>query len=248
MAEHQDSQFPVVVEGQIGGATIQTVNARDLHAFLDNGDHFATWIKDRIDQYGFAENIDFASYSESSEKGGRPRQEFALSIDMAKELGMVDRSEKGKQVRLYFIEIERRAKLGISLPDFSDPQVLLGVVNHLQSQVSAKDVVIAHQGERLHKLDRIEGAIDNLPITDAAKVLKVKPRFLTNFLHENRWIYKRPNSGHWLAYQDLMPKYLDHRDHTYKDDDGDTHFVTWAVVTPAGMVKLGGDAGSAFRW
>jgi len=122
--------------------------------------------------------------------------------------------------------------------DFSDPQVLLGVVNHLQGQVAAKDVVIAYQGERLTKLDRIEGAVDNLTITEAAKVLKVKPRFLTTFLSENRWIYKRPNSGRWLAYQALIPKFLDHRDHSFKDDDGETRFVTWAVVTSAGMVKL----------
>jgi phage anti-repressor protein len=123
MTDDTHNQFPLVGEGRIGGRTVPTVNARDLHAFLDNGDHFATWIKDRIDQYGFAENVDFVSYSETSEKGGRPRQEFALSIDMAKELGMVDRSEKGKQVRLYFIEIERRAKSGLMLPDFSDPIV-----------------------------------------------------------------------------------------------------------------------------
>lgn len=122
--------------------------------------------------------------------------------------------------------------------DYSDPQVLLGVVNHLQGQVVAKDAVIAHQGERLTKLDRIEGAVGNLTVTEAAKVLKVKPRFLTNFLCGERWIYKRPNSGHWLAYQSMIPKFLDHRDHTYKDDDGETHFVTYAVVTPAGMVKL----------
>ncbi|MBS7696289.1 MULTISPECIES: phage regulatory protein/antirepressor Ant [unclassified Chelatococcus] len=122
--------------------------------------------------------------------------------------------------------------------DFSDPKVLLGVLNHLQCQIEAKDVVIADQSQRLTKLDRIEGAVDNLVITDAAKVLKVKPKFLRTFLQENRWIYKRPKSRHWLAYQALMPKYLDHRDHTFKDDDGDVHFSTYAVVTPAGMVKL----------
>lgn len=122
--------------------------------------------------------------------------------------------------------------------DYSNPQVLIGVLQHLQGQVASKDLVIADQGQRLTKLNRIEGSSGNLPITDSAKVLKVKPRFLTKFLHENRWIYKRPGSHHWLAYQRLMPKYLDHRDGHYLDDEGEKHFFTYAVVTPAGIVLL----------
>ncbi|KFL25005.1 hypothetical protein JP74_21845 [Devosia sp. 17-2-E-8] len=122
--------------------------------------------------------------------------------------------------------------------DYSDPMVLLGVMSHLQGQITAKDVVIARQSERLVKLNRIEGMSGNVTITEAAKVLKVKPRFLTNFLHEHRWIYKRPGAQHWLAYQRLMPKYLDHRDGHYLDDEGTKVFFTYAVVTPAGIVLL----------
>lgn len=135
-----------------------------------------------------------------------------------------------------WMELERVAQ-PIAI-DFSNPAVLLGVMSHLQAQVVEKDAVIAHQSKRLTKLDRIEGAVGNITVTEAAKVLKVKPGFLRKFLQEKRWIYKRPNSGHWLAYQALMPKYLDHRDHTYNDDDGGTHFVSYAVITPAGVVKL----------
>jgi phage anti-repressor protein len=57
----------------IGGEVVQTVNARDLHAILGNKDKFATWIKDRIEQFGFIENQDFVTYSGISEKG-RPSQ------------------------------------------------------------------------------------------------------------------------------------------------------------------------------
>ena len=88
---------------------IQAVNARELHAFLQNRDHFATWIRDRIAQYDFVENQDFVTFSENSEKG-RPRLEYALTLDMAKELSMVERNEQGKQARRYFIECEKRLK------------------------------------------------------------------------------------------------------------------------------------------
>lgn len=84
----------------------QAVNARELHAFLQNKDHFATWIKDRIAQYDFQENQDFVTFSENSEKG-RPRLEYAITLDMAKELSMVERNEQGKMARRYFIECGR---------------------------------------------------------------------------------------------------------------------------------------------
>lgn len=52
-------KFPAVMEGAIGSETIQTVNARDLHAFLEVGRDFSNWLKDRIEQYGFIENVDY---------------------------------------------------------------------------------------------------------------------------------------------------------------------------------------------
>ncbi len=81
-------------ERQIGAEAVNTVNARDLHAFLGNGEVFATWIKQRILQYGFNENNDFVIYLGVSKKG-RPSTEYAISIDMAKELSMVESNENG---------------------------------------------------------------------------------------------------------------------------------------------------------
>lgn len=92
----------------IGSETIQTVNARDLHAFLGSGAQFTDWIRDRIQQYNFIENQDFVSFSPSGEKG-RPRLEYHVSLDMAKELAMVERTEKGKEARQYFLACERLA-------------------------------------------------------------------------------------------------------------------------------------------
>lgn len=60
--------FPTVSNGKIGGEQIQTVNARDLHEFLENGEMFATWIKDKIETYNFVENQDFLSFLENTKK------------------------------------------------------------------------------------------------------------------------------------------------------------------------------------
>lgn len=107
--------------GEIGGQTVQTANARELHAFLQSGDHFASWIQDRIAQYEFIEGMDFVTYSENAEKG-RPRKEYAITLDMAKEMAMVERNAKGKQARQYFIECERQAKtIAYTAPKASRP-------------------------------------------------------------------------------------------------------------------------------
>lgn len=99
----------VIDQTIIGEDLIDTVNARELHEFLESRQEFATWIKNRIEQYGFIDGQDFLT-SLSKSSGGRPSTEYHISIDMAKELSMVERNEKGKQARQYFIECERVAK------------------------------------------------------------------------------------------------------------------------------------------
>lgn len=86
----------------IGGQTIETVNARELHSFLEVGKVFASWIKDRIEQYNFIENLDYGVFTETGNNlsGGRPSKEYAISIDMAKELAMVERLAEGGVISL----------------------------------------------------------------------------------------------------------------------------------------------------
>ena len=91
----------------------QLVSARELHGFLEIGRDFTTWIKGRIDKYGFIENIDFTvieSFHQNGGKGGRPEHDYAITIDMAKELSMVENNEKGRQARQYFIKCEKKLK------------------------------------------------------------------------------------------------------------------------------------------
>ena len=97
----------------IGGQTIETVNARELHGFLESSQEFANWIKNRIQQYGFVEGMDYLiDKVVNNPLGGRPIIDYHVSIDTAKELAMVERNEKGRQARQYFIECERRLKTG----------------------------------------------------------------------------------------------------------------------------------------
>ena len=109
---NQASPLIAISNSPINGGVTQTVNARELHAFLGSKRQFADWINERIQKYGFVENQDFVIFSQNCEKpkGGRPAKEFALTLDMAKELAMVENNDKGREARRYFIECERRVK------------------------------------------------------------------------------------------------------------------------------------------
>lgn len=97
-----------VKQGAIGGVPTMVCDARELHKFLGVGKRFTTWMQDRVKQYGFIEGEDFLpSLGESA--GGRPSTEYQLSLDMAKELAMVENNDQGRRARRYFIEMERRA-------------------------------------------------------------------------------------------------------------------------------------------
>jgi phage anti-repressor protein len=96
-----------VVAATIGARSVQAVNARDLHAFLEVSTAFKDWIARRIEEYEFVEGGDFCSFLSES-PGGRPSKDYLLTLDTAKELAMVERNAKGREVRQYFIECERK--------------------------------------------------------------------------------------------------------------------------------------------
>ena len=70
----------------IDGNTVETVNARELHAFLESRQEFANWIKSRIADFGFIDNQDFLTILSKTSNGGRPSREYYITLDMAKEL------------------------------------------------------------------------------------------------------------------------------------------------------------------
>lgn len=84
------------------------VSGRELHEFLEVKTPYTQWFE-RMQEYGFVENIDFIGLSQKSEKpfGGRPSQDHHIKLDMAKEIAMIQRTEKGKQARQYFLQVEK---------------------------------------------------------------------------------------------------------------------------------------------
>ena len=99
-----------VFNGKISTSETLLCDARKLHEFLQVSSRFNDWIKKRIEEYSFQENQDFMIFTENVVKigRGRPSTEYHLTLDMAKELAMVERNEQGRAARRYFIECEKK--------------------------------------------------------------------------------------------------------------------------------------------
>lgn len=113
------SDEPIPVEqGQLG----LQVNSRLLHMKLESKQQYADWISERIKKYGYEEGNEFfinlRKTQSSKYKGGRPSVDYVVSLDVAKELAMVEENEIGRAIRKYFIEIEKRYRdwIGFILP------------------------------------------------------------------------------------------------------------------------------------
>jgi len=102
-----NSNLVTVFNGIIANQSVQLANARELHAFLESKQQYTDWIKNRINEYGFIQDEDYIIVTERT--SGRPRKEYHITLDMGKELGMVERNERGRQIRKYFIAIEKQA-------------------------------------------------------------------------------------------------------------------------------------------
>lgn len=112
------STFEIIKIGQD-----KSVDARELHTFLESKQHFADWIKNRIKEYDLIQDIDFIVHKVMNGYNQVVSSDYKLSLDAAKQLCMVERNTKGKQARLYFIEVERRWRETVS--KMTPTQILL---------------------------------------------------------------------------------------------------------------------------
>ena len=127
------------------------VSGRELHDFLEVDTPYTQWF-DRMIDYGFTENTDFKGLSQKSEKpiGGRPRIDHVMTLDMAKEVAMIQRTDRGKQARQYFIEIDKQAHHDMT-----------GLSPATRAAVAATQALAA-QERRLNRVDAKVNAISDI--------------------------------------------------------------------------------------
>ena len=218
----------VLVNRPVAGQAQQTVNARELHAFLEVQTRFNDWIKNRVDEYGFIENQDFITFTENLVNGGR-RIEYALSLDMAKELSMVERNAKGKQARQYFIDCEKRLSGSMKI-DFNDP--LQAAKAFIEAETARRDaerkLLIA--GGALTRLGAAKGS---QCLRESAKLLKWKQTPFIDWLLVKKMLFR--DAGKQLC---VYQEYLGRGWFEYRTDEKNGHAFKQVMVTPLGLQKL----------
>lgn len=199
-----------------------TVSGRELHAALEVKTAYKDWFP-RMCEYGFTEGQDFCSIlSEST--GGRPSTEHMLTIAMAKELCMIQRTEIGRKFRQYFIKVEEA---------WNTPEMVLHRANEilhrqLQSKIAEigklgealaiKDQQIAEMRPKVSYYDVVLQCKDIVPITVIAKDFGWSAKRLNQYLYEKRVQYKQGGKI-WLLYQKYAEMgYTQTRTYTYDED------------------------------
>lgn len=148
----------------------KTVNARELYSFLEVQSKFADWFKNRVEKYGFEETQDFVSVSKNLENGGR-QIDYFVTVEMAKELSMVENNEKGQQARKYFIECEKKLKEVFQIPKTYSQALMLAAKQAEMIENQAKQ--LEDQAPKVDFYDRIIDSKTAVNMQEVAGVLNI---------------------------------------------------------------------------
>lgn len=211
----------------------QVVSARELHKFLENPDNVNTWFK-RQCEYGFEDGKDFIAVSQES-TGGRPSIDYALTLDCAKEISMIQRTEKGKQARRYFIEMEKIAKdlqeINPRVPKTFREALLLAAEQQEVIEKQAIQIEVMKPKEQF--FDQVTGSSTAFDMADVAKVcnLGIGRNTMFQFLRDQKIL--RDNNTPMQQYVDCG--YFRVIESKYNKPDGSVHISLKTVVYQKGI-------------
>jgi anti-repressor protein len=155
----------------------RVISARILQHFLGNKQDFSTWIKMRIEKYGFIEDQDYYSFHKIVERevGATSRIEYALSIDMAKELCMIENNDRGRQARQYFIMKEKEANNKPALT--TSRKELAIMILQAEEEIEKLTGITVSQDKTIQKLapkaEVFDRAMDSSGLVDIGQVAKL---------------------------------------------------------------------------
>ena len=218
---------------------IQVVSAKDLHDFVNRETRFDIWIK-RMLEYGFIENVDYQCLNKNVQmpNGGVKiaLDDYALTLDCAKEISMLQRNDKGKQARAYFIERDKKlAKVEqnmLQMPNFNNPAeaARAWADEYEKKQMAFKMVMELQPKANYH--DKVLTSETSLTTTQVAKELGMSAIELNKILHSKGVQYKV--RGQWV----LTSKYHDRgytstKTSTFESEDGEvktSHLTVWTEI------------------
>lgn len=219
----------------------QVVSARELYEFLELKERFSKFIK-RMFDYEFIEGIDYTPYQMVHPSNGQTMEDYALTLDTAKELSMLQRTPKGKQARLYFIECERIAKNGVvKLPGKRELALMVleseAAREMAEEQVRLLTETIKEQAPKVQFVEEVLATRNTWPITLIATELGMSAIALNKKLQEKG--VHRKVSGVWVLNSEYSDKeYTSTRTHTYTTQTGETRTSLLTVWTERGRAFI----------
>ena len=179
------------------------MSARELHEFLEVDSNYTTWFK-RMTEYGFEEQQDYITCLpnlESEIHGGQNKLDHIIKLDMAKEIAMIQRSEKGKQARRYFLQIEK---------EWNSPEkVMARALKFAEKKMNLLETKILEDRPKVIFADAVSTAHTSILIGDLAKLIKqngvdIGQKRLFAWLRDNGYLIKRLGADHNMPMQKCM--------------------------------------------
>lgn len=212
------------------------ISGRELHEFLEIGTEYMKWF-DRMTEYGFTENVDFSVIvnfddDDTAFGGLRKITDHAIKLDMAKELAMIQRNDKGKQARLYFIAIEK---------EYNSPEKIMARALRIADEtIHNLNLKIEKDNPKVIFADAVASSKSTILIGDLAKILKQNgydtgQKRLFETLRNKGFLIKNGNSKNMPTQKSMELKLFEVKETTINNPDGSIRVTKTVKVTGKGQ-------------
>ena len=216
-----------------------TVSARELYEGLEIKSNFTTWF-DRMCEYGFSEGSEFFPKKEkTSEQGGRPSTDYEISVDMAKQICMIQRTDKGKEYRQYFIDMEKA---------WNTPEQVMAralrIANGEIEKLKADNQVLIADTERMKPkeifADAVSASKTSILVGDLAKLLKQNgyetgQKRLFEQLRQEGYLIKSGSSRNMPTQRAIQMQLFEVKETSITNPDGSIRITKTTKVTGKGQ-------------
>ncbi len=218
-----------------------TVSARELHEGLEISERFQSWFNRQL-QYGFEENTDYVGCKEFNTLARQELQDYKISIDMAKQICMIQRTDKGKQYRQYFIDLEKA---------WNTPEQVMAralkIANNEIDRLKADNKVLIADTERMKPkeifADAVESSRTSILIGDMAKLIcqnghEIGQNRLFEWMRQNDYLIKCGGSKNMPTQKAMEQKLFEVKERTVVNPDGSVRITRTTLVTGKGQIHF----------
>ena len=209
-----------------------TLSARDLYKFLELTERFSNWFE-RMKQYGFVENQDYRGCKKFNTLARQELQDYEISLDMAKEIAMLQRNERGKQARQYFLELERK---------WNSPEyVMQRALKISQKRIEALENENKAMKPKALFADAVSASNESILIGQLAKMIKqngvdIGQNRLFQWMRENGYLNKKGERYNQPSQRAMNAGLLEIKERTVNNPDGSVRITVTTKVTGKGQV------------